>query len=1206
MWSFRFLQEESPRLKECQDKCHELLATLETLQQLATIQFHRTPRVPIFRPVYNPNRHAVMESIKAVTPNHMHRMECIEMAECVHRKKREMSREKDDIKQFEAQLQVQKEHLHKMGYASQVQGEQEKKTRALYMDEKKRQKKELMRELEWEKKVAEKKKEEERQRLKERLALKKKQKKEKQKMEQTEDQRQKSSNTTKIDQSTESVADTEEDTDSLLLTSSMSSTASMLEYVMSIGESTSDKQPLAPHHQLYTDDPILFADQLDFRSREGSTPRADEDGVLVNFSSLASEDHVKSHGADSRRTFTKLHNADASKVKSSDASKVKLSDASKIKLPDTDKAKLFDASKVKIPDVSKVKSTDTGKNKSPDARKVKSPDARKVKSPDARKVKSPDARKVKSPDASEVKLPDTGKVKLSDGSKVKSTDAGKLKLTDARKIKSADARKVKSPDADSSKAVISSQPATGSKTAARSHDVHDAKAIKRSRDVDGSEAAVRLSHSPNYARRVESPRGAEKRMPLVNETRQANSKHLQLQHLNQAGSMISPTHNITTHNQPDTETKTTKNVHHSLKSQTPQITDKPNLNQNKQHPIQHDAVPLKETSGANQDHSPTSQQESSGSKEKQAQLKEKRQINSQNEPAWGKFDFGKYTQVNVSRNKGQGTQLGQPALKSDLKTTRSYPSQEKSPTHRAKSTDRAFKTTHGQPIFSMQEKQQQSIQLGHKPVKHNHPHDKPLSGKAFPPNGALQSSNATHHSVPQQRAPRAIQSQQQVISTKQPSQQNIPDAPPRARKSFGYQGEFDDNAGFYDLLDAKVSLSQPQPYFKSFAMSQVPNPTALNGAPMKMKKQVPQQSNHIQHNLNTIQSVDTTAKPASSRQYTKQYSHSQPDSFDLSSNPAYDTATVGILQGRGEKVGLQAVKRRPAPKRPENVRKSVDDAVLTQHTHVNMKRQHPNTHVHQQHLPMQQHHQPQLQHPNARIKGSNSTSNQHPISQFSRSKPPTSSYSQQQILHTQFNPKSYAGPGYSKNVADSGSDVSSDTHSRLCHGSTSGNHSTTSGVSSGQSVSSVQPTPMSPSNNHSSYIPPSQAMSAPSSQAHSSGLPAPRTRCHSQPQSSYPQSSHGPGTGAPPHAHTAYGNQKAIAASQLPVHQYLVHEERVLTSYPRFHRKPHAAGKMKDGRPPNTRPYPGSPGIGHGNHHHKMQDHSNTSHSAHQNVGSLV
>ena len=1180
LWVFRFLQEECPRLKGCQDKCHELLATLETLQQLATIQFHRTPRVPIFRPVYNPNRHAVMENIKAVTSNHMHRMECIEMAECVQRKKRELSREKDDIKQFEAQLKVQKEHLHKMGYASQVQDEQEKKMRALYMEEKKRRKKEMMKELQWENKVAEKKTEEERQRLKERLALKKKQKQEKQKMEQTDDQRQKSSKTTKVDQSTEACVDSEEDTDSLLLTSSLSSTASMLEYVMSIGESASDKQQIAPHHQLCTDDPILFADRLDFRSREGSTPRADDNGTLDNFASLHSEDHAKSHGTDSCRTFTKLHNADAINVKSSDASKVKSSDGSKVKLPDTSKAKLSDTSKVKIPDASKVTSTDTGK------------------------VKSPDARKVKLPDTSKDKLSVASKVKSTEGGKIKSTDARKIKSPDARKVKSPDARKVKSPDADSSKAVISSQHVAGGKAAAKSYNVHDAKAMKRLRDADGGEAVATLSHSPDNARQVESPRDAEKREPLVNGTRQANSKHLQLQHHNQAGGMISPTHNITTQNQPDTETKFT---HHPLKSQTPQVTEKPTPNQNKQHPIQHDPVSMKKNSGANQDQSLTRQQESSGSKENQTQLKEKRRINSQNELAWGKVDFGKYTQVNVSHNKGQGTQPGQPALKTDLKTTRSYLSQEKSPTHRAKPTDRAFKTTHGQPVLAMQERQQQSIQLGHKPIKHNHPHDKPLSGKAFPSNGALQSSNTMHHSVSQQRAPKTIHSQQQVISTRQPSQQNIPDAPPRARKSFGYQGEFDDNAGFYDLLEAEVSLSQPQPSTKSFAVSQTHNQNAWNGAPKKTKKQVPQQPSH--DHLNAIQSLDTTAKPASSRQYTKQYSHSQPDSFDLSSNPAYDTATVGILQDRGQKVGLQGVKRRPAPKRPQNIRKSLDDAVLTQHngdTQVNLRRQHPNTHVHQQHLPLQHQHQQQLQHPNARLKSSNGTSNQHPISQLSRSKPPASSYSQQQILHTQFYPKSYAGLGYSQSMANSGSDVSSDTHSRHCHGSTSGTHSTTSGVSSGQSISSVQPTPMSPSTTHNSYIPPSQAMPAHSSHALTSGLPAPRSRCHSQPQPSYPLSPHSQATGAPPHAQTAYGHQKTIATSQLPAHQYLVHEERTLTSYPRFYRKPHTAGKMKDGRPPNVRPYPGSPGIGHGNHHHKMQDHAKASHSAHQNVGSLV
>ena len=241
--TFSFVQEEGPRLEDAGEKCRKLAETLETLKQVAAVQLRRTPLVPHFNRVENPDRNALMENIKAVTPNHMHRLESIEMAKCVQEKKKEFVMQSEGIKRFESQLRVQKDHLHKMDSVPQLEERQEKKMIALYMSEKVQREEELAKEMKWERKVAERKRKEERERVKERLVQKQRED-EKKKKRQIERKKARSEG----DQSSQSIAGEEsaewysgcEEGDSLHISSSLSSTASLLEHVRSMSGWSSD------------------------------------------------------------------------------------------------------------------------------------------------------------------------------------------------------------------------------------------------------------------------------------------------------------------------------------------------------------------------------------------------------------------------------------------------------------------------------------------------------------------------------------------------------------------------------------------------------------------------------------------------------------------------------------------------------------------------------------------------------------------------------------------------------------------------------------------------------------------------------------------------------------------------------------------------------------------------------------------------------
>ena len=253
-------------MEESGEKCLRLTNTLETLKQVAVVQFHRTPLVPHFAPVANPNRAALLDTIKAVTPNHTHRVESIEMAECVQHKKKELVMRREGVKRFESQLRMQREHLHKMESKSDLEDRQAKRAIRLYLEEKAEREAELAREIKLERTVAERKRKEEREKMKKRLQRQREDDKKMQRRREGEKKKMQRQRGKKVverlkngegeageQESSQSVAGEDENGEwyhqeieegSIRFSSSFSSTASLLEHVRSLGGWSSDNTSL--------------------------------------------------------------------------------------------------------------------------------------------------------------------------------------------------------------------------------------------------------------------------------------------------------------------------------------------------------------------------------------------------------------------------------------------------------------------------------------------------------------------------------------------------------------------------------------------------------------------------------------------------------------------------------------------------------------------------------------------------------------------------------------------------------------------------------------------------------------------------------------------------------------------------------------------------------------------------------------------------
>ena len=113
------------------------MQTLLTLLQVASVQSRRTPHIPYYPAVPEPDRDALMENIMAITPDHMHRAELVATAEDTWKKKKKLhSENKVKVQAFETMLKTKREQLHKTAPGADVDSRREMKLKAHYMEDK--------------------------------------------------------------------------------------------------------------------------------------------------------------------------------------------------------------------------------------------------------------------------------------------------------------------------------------------------------------------------------------------------------------------------------------------------------------------------------------------------------------------------------------------------------------------------------------------------------------------------------------------------------------------------------------------------------------------------------------------------------------------------------------------------------------------------------------------------------------------------------------------------------------------------------------------------------------------------------------------------------------------------------------------------------------------------------------------------------------
>ncbi len=150
----RYIQGEGLRVTEAVDTCTKLEQTLGVLMQFATVQSHRTPLVPYYYSATKPDREALLENIQAVIPNHAHRVECLKRAETIFKKKKALhSPLNAKLKEFEAQLRIQRDHLRHIE-VSTIEKRHQMKLQANFMEERYKMEKEIAKELETERILA--------------------------------------------------------------------------------------------------------------------------------------------------------------------------------------------------------------------------------------------------------------------------------------------------------------------------------------------------------------------------------------------------------------------------------------------------------------------------------------------------------------------------------------------------------------------------------------------------------------------------------------------------------------------------------------------------------------------------------------------------------------------------------------------------------------------------------------------------------------------------------------------------------------------------------------------------------------------------------------------------------------------------------------------------------------------------------------------
>ena len=163
---YRFVEEEGPRLDDALDKCLRLQTTLHNLNQYAVVQTHRTPLIPYFGIEPDPDRHALMENIQAIHPNHKHRAKELSKAEVIMERRKEFtSTTKAELREFENELRTKKGNLRHVRRLSDIETHRLLKAKEIFLKEKDVRKKQLEEELQLQGKMAIKKREQEKRQI---------------------------------------------------------------------------------------------------------------------------------------------------------------------------------------------------------------------------------------------------------------------------------------------------------------------------------------------------------------------------------------------------------------------------------------------------------------------------------------------------------------------------------------------------------------------------------------------------------------------------------------------------------------------------------------------------------------------------------------------------------------------------------------------------------------------------------------------------------------------------------------------------------------------------------------------------------------------------------------------------------------------------------------------------------------------------------
>ena len=150
----RFLEIEGPRLRAAVERCEHMEETLLNLRKVASMQHHRSPTIPDILPDEEPDRVQVLESIRAVIPDHQRRIDNIKLAEEAHLRKKALFKPKGPCL-ADQMLQDQSTKLRRTSNIADVENRRQTRVKSMYIVEKLEKEQEEKKRLEAERKIRE-------------------------------------------------------------------------------------------------------------------------------------------------------------------------------------------------------------------------------------------------------------------------------------------------------------------------------------------------------------------------------------------------------------------------------------------------------------------------------------------------------------------------------------------------------------------------------------------------------------------------------------------------------------------------------------------------------------------------------------------------------------------------------------------------------------------------------------------------------------------------------------------------------------------------------------------------------------------------------------------------------------------------------------------------------------------------------------------